>query len=376
MLLLLEIQSEPKLQRLLRSLGTEHEAKLLRHAIAGSLAAMMSAFRQKCIQHAPHINYMQPTPLARVSCALLMSRVASTEATKCRNPPTGEQLDVARAVGALMACIRNAEQTALIYIDARLMEKFVVEHLLRREHLPQLLAYLGWLAGAAKQILAMPTRQESEQDALGVLLATVNTLLQQPRVWRELNASSDPSLRCELLDLLDSVARCILQDTIFYRRHRPDRNNAKGPAPQAIFLAKLIETQIEIESLASGRVLAGVEDARLQFAGQDLARFQVALVSDNRLVICQYDPGALSIFSIRFSSLPPVAGHLYRHLAAANAPVLCLRGHTPRAHPAARRPTAGATGRWQAALHSCGQPERCGCPPSICQEVSVSPDEI
>ncbi|EDV53310.1 uncharacterized protein LOC6555425 [Drosophila erecta] len=277
MLLLLEIQSEPKLQRLLRSLGTEQEARLLRHAITGSLAAMMSAFRQKCIQHAPHINYMQPPPLARVSCALLMSKVASTEATKCRNPPTGEQLDVARAVAALMACIRNAEQTALIYIDARLMEKFVVEHLLRREHLPQLLAYLGWLAGAAKQILAMPTRQESEQDALGVLLATVDALLQQPRVWRELNASLDPSLRCELLDLLDSVARCILLDTIFYRRHRGDRNKAKGPAPQAVFLAKLIETQIEIESLDSGRVLAGVEEARLQFAGQDLARFQVAL---------------------------------------------------------------------------------------------------
>jgi len=283
MLLLLEIQSEPKLQRLLRSLGAEQEARLLRHAISGSLAAMMSAFRQKCIQHAPHINYIQPPPLARVSCSLLLAKVASIEATQHRAPPTGEQLDVARAVATLMACIQNVEQTALIYIDARLMEKFVVEHLLRPEHLPQLLAYLGWVAGTAKQILAKPTPQESEQDALGVLLATVDALLQQPRVWRELNSSPDPGLRCELLDLLDSVARCILQDTIFYRRHRTDRKKAKGPAPQAIFLAKLIETQIEIESLDSGRVfLAGAEDARLQFAGQDLARFQVALVSDIR----------------------------------------------------------------------------------------------
>ncbi|XP_017083196.2 LOW QUALITY PROTEIN: uncharacterized protein LOC108116020 [Drosophila eugracilis] len=277
MLLLLEIQSEPKLHRLLRSLGPEQEARLLRHAIAGSLAAMMSSFRQKCIQHAPHINYMQPPPLARVSCSLLLAKVASTEATQQQSPPSGEQLDVARAVATLMAGIRNVEQTALIYIDARLMEKFVAEHLLRPEHQPQLLAYLGWLAGAAKQILVKPTRQESEQDALGVLLATVDALLQQPRIWRELNASLDSALRCELLDLLDSVARCILQDTIFYRKHRPDRNKAKGPAPQAIFLAKLIETQIEIESLDSGRVLAGTEDARLQFAGQELARFQVAL---------------------------------------------------------------------------------------------------
>ncbi|KAH8241161.1 hypothetical protein KR032_000598, partial [Drosophila birchii] len=279
MVLLLEIQSEPKLNRLLRSLGAEQEARLLRHAIAGSLTAMLSDFQQKCIQHAPHINYMQLPPLARVSCSLLLAKVVSITATESLAPPTVVELDVARAVASLMACIRNVEKTALIYIDARLMEKFVGEHLLRQEHLPQLMAYLGWLAGVAKQILAKPTRQDSEQDALGVLLATVDALLLQPRVWRDLNASLDAGLRCELLELLGSVARCILQDTIFYQRHRLDRGGSvsKGPAPQAIFLAKLIETQIDIESLDSGRVLAGSENARLQIVGQELAQVQVPL---------------------------------------------------------------------------------------------------
>ncbi|KAH8250152.1 hypothetical protein KR026_006018, partial [Drosophila bipectinata] len=276
MLLLLEIQSEPKLNRLLRSLGAVQEARILRHAIAGSLGAMLAAFRQKCIQHAPHINYMQPPPLARVSCSLLLARVAA--AVEASLPPNAEQLDVARAVAALVTCVRNVEQTALVYIDARLIEKFVGEHLLRQEHLAHLLGYLGWLVGAVKQILAKPTRQESEQDALGVLLATVDALLLQPRVWRDLNASSDAGPRCELLELLDRVSGCILQDTIFYQRHRLEKGSAnKGPAPQAIFLAKLIETQIDIESQDSGRVLAGDGDARLQFAGQELAQFQVPL---------------------------------------------------------------------------------------------------
>ncbi|KAH8332800.1 hypothetical protein KR074_011076 [Drosophila pseudoananassae] len=276
MLLLLEIQSEPKLNRLLRSLGAVQEARILRHAIAGSLGAMLAAFRQKCIQHAPHINYMQPPPLARVSCSLLLARVAAT--TEASPPPNAEQLDVARAVTALVTCVRNVEQAALVYIDARLIEKFVGEHLLRQEHLAHLLGYLGWLVGAVKQVLAKPTRQESEQDALGVLLATVDALLLQPRVWRDLNASSDAGPRCELLELLDRVSGCILQDTIFYQRHRLEKGSAnKGPAPQAIFLAKLIETQIDIESQDSGRVLAGDGDARLQFAGQELAQFQVPL---------------------------------------------------------------------------------------------------
>lgn len=375
MLLLLEIQSEPKLNRLLRSLGAEQEARLLRHAIAGSLTAMLSDFRQKCIQHAPHINYMQPPPLARVSCSLLLAKVVAVKASESLGPPSVEQLDVARAVASLMACIRNVEQTALIYIDARLMEKFVGEHLLRQEHLPPLMAYLGWLAGVAKQILAKPTRQESEQDALGVLLATVDALLLQPRIWRELNASLDAGLRCELLDLLGSVARCILQDTIFYQRHRLDRSGgaSKGSAPQAIFLAKLIETQIDIESLDSGRVLAGGgEDARLQFVGQELAQVQVPLVSDiGRPVICQSDPAALSLFCLS----SPVAGGLHWHFSATHAPLLCLRGDSARAHPAAggagaAAAAAEATGRWQAAHHSRGQSERCGCPAAICQAVS------
>ncbi|XP_022211914.2 LOW QUALITY PROTEIN: uncharacterized protein LOC111067168 [Drosophila obscura] len=276
MLLLLEIQSEPKLNRLLRSLGPEQEARLLRHSLAGALFAMLSVFRQKCIQHAPHINYMQPPPLARVSCALLMGRVANTRPTRPVAPPTAEQLDVARAVATLMDCIRSIEHTALIYIDARVMERFVGEHLLHREQVPLLLEYLQWLARAAEQILRKPTRQEMEQDALGVLLATMDALLQQPRVWRELNASTDAALRCELLEVLVHSARCMLQETIFHQRHR--LTESKAPAPQAIFLAKLIETQIDIESLDSGRVLAvGCEDARLQFAGHELAPVQVPL---------------------------------------------------------------------------------------------------
>ncbi|KAH8294827.1 hypothetical protein KR018_003480 [Drosophila ironensis] len=279
MTLLLEIQSEPKLSRLFHSLGTEQETRLLRHAIAGSLNTMVTAFRQKCIQHAPHINYMQLSPLARVSSSLLFAKVATiTAETMEDTAPTAEQLNVARAVSTLVTSIRSVERAALIYIDARLIEKFVAEHLLRQEQLGQLLDYLGWLAGAAKQILAKPTRQESELDALGELLATMDALLRQPRVWRELNASAEPGLRCQLLELLNRVARCILQGTIFYQRHRQDWSSAgKGPAPQAIFLAKLIETQIEIESQDSGRVLAFGEDARLQFTGQELAQIQVPL---------------------------------------------------------------------------------------------------
>ncbi|XP_023034526.1 uncharacterized protein LOC6647961 [Drosophila willistoni] len=264
--LLLEIQSEPKLQRLLNSLGPEQEARLLRHALAGSLDAMLVAFRQKCIQHAPHINYMQLPPLARVSHSLLMDRVrAFSTSSGFDNHASLEDLHVAQAMTTLLASITNIEQTALIYIEARVIEKFMVEHFLRPDHLAELLTYLGWLARASRN----HDHTKGNGNALGILLATIDALLQHPRIWREVNASTT-GVRSELLEVLTMTGRCLLQDTIFYQRHSTSATNKDTTAPQAIFLAKLIETQIDTDALGSSS-----NEARLQFAGHELAQSQV-----------------------------------------------------------------------------------------------------
>ncbi|XP_064551246.1 uncharacterized protein htt [Drosophila montana] len=262
MRLLLEIQSEAKLQRLLRSLGPVQEARLLRHALDGALSSMVAAFRQKCIQHAPHINYMQLPPLARVACASLMTRLAQTQHLAV---DSAEQLDVARALSTLLVSIRSLEQAALIYIDAKHIEKFVVEHLLRPEQLPALLAYARRLASAAVQLLQAG---RDPNDGLGALLGCLDELLRQPRIWWALNASSD-ELRVELLQVPVHAACHMLQDTVFYQRHR--LQSAQPPA-QAIFLAKLIETQIDI-----GCLLPANELVYLPFAGHELAPLQVPL---------------------------------------------------------------------------------------------------
>lgn len=272
MRLLLEIQSEAKLQRLLRSLGPVQEARLLRHALDGALSSMVAAFRQKCIQHAPHINYMQLPPLARVACASLMTRLAQTQHLAM---DSAEQLDVARALSTLLVSIRSLEQAALIYIDAKHIEKFVVEHLLRPEQLPALLAYARRLAVAAVQLLEAG---RDPNDGLGALLGCLDELLQQPRIWWALNASSD-ELRVELLQVPVYAACHMLQDTVFYQRHR--LQSAQPPA-QAIFLAKLIETQIDI-----GCLLPANELVYLPFAGHELAPLQVPLVGDIAHLTCR-----------------------------------------------------------------------------------------
>lgn len=297
MRLLLEIQSEAKLQRLLRSLGTQQEARLLRHALEGSLSAMQVVFRQKCIQHAPHINYMQMPPLARVACASLLAKVADVK-EHVTTPLLAEQLDVVRALTTLLLSIRRLEQTALIYIDARHIEKFVGEHLLRQEHVPSLLSYMRWLASAAGQQLRNHDGRNgatSEPHALAELLNCLDALLQQQCVWWALNSSTGDSLRAELLEVLALVARRKLQHTIFYQRHRLHNTQNWTPAhaeavataeaaPQAIFIAKLIETQMDMESLDSrcgdGGIRAADEFGSLPVAGSELAQLEVPLVSE------------------------------------------------------------------------------------------------
>ncbi|ALC47217.1 htt [Drosophila busckii] len=241
MQLLLEIQSEPKLLRLLRSLGPAQGARLLQHALKAAFAAMLCHFRQQCVQHAPHINYMQLPALARVACALLYTRLQAA----CETPRLdAEQLDVASAVCNLLQGIRLIERSALIYIDAKQLDKFVAEQLLRPEQLSTLLCYMRCLLQAADQLLQ---QQQQQQLALEVLLRCLAALLQEPRLWSALNSNSEACNTCELrvalLHLLNRCARRLLQHTSFYQRFRP--GSSTRVAPQAIFLAKLIATQID-----------------------------------------------------------------------------------------------------------------------------------
>lgn len=74
MKILLEIQSENKLQKIFNN-GNFDATRILRHSIASSLQAMLQVFRNNCIQYNPHIHYMQPNPLARVALTQLMTRI-------------------------------------------------------------------------------------------------------------------------------------------------------------------------------------------------------------------------------------------------------------------------------------------------------------
>ncbi|XP_067624466.1 uncharacterized protein htt [Eurosta solidaginis] len=278
--ILLEIQSEQKLYRIFNC-SEFAVARVLRHAIASSMQAMLVAFRQNCIQHNPHIHYMQPNPLVRVTCAVLMTSISAQiakdnsehartktttittaamssvsteepaiESQKCIKTESGFYL--CDAVTTLMGYVRKVEENALLYIESRFIDKFVREQLLRPESVATLLEFLDWCCWQVQQQFMMHQKQldHSRQQHIHSLLQCIAAMLQQRCIWVELNQMEKSTatattqvtaritqtmqtctsslltlqqrnlLLCRVLDVLVLTARHTLQHTIFYRYYK------------------------------------------------------------------------------------------------------------------------------------------------------------
>ncbi|XP_069961794.1 uncharacterized protein htt isoform X2 [Bactrocera oleae] len=297
--ILLEIQSEQKLYKIFNS-SEFAVARVLPHAIASSMQAMLAAFRNNCIQHNSHIHYMQPNPLVRVTLAVLMTRISEEIAAAGSRsgdlyipiiatlgagvaaevvPISGEtQVHVASddgfylcdSVATLLEHVKKVEDTALLYIESRFIDKFVREQLLRHEHMATLLGFLNWCCLQAQQLLQRQQEQQCQQQQFTLaLLQCIAALLQQRFVWMELNQMEKPSaaptttatpdgnattsnpttagsllspqqrnlLLSRVLDVLVLAARQSLQHTIFYKHYKQQamlvdgRGSADGDAP-------------------------------------------------------------------------------------------------------------------------------------------------
>ncbi|XP_054081814.1 uncharacterized protein LOC105217216 isoform X1 [Zeugodacus cucurbitae] len=295
--ILLEIQSEQKLYKIFSSVEFA-VARVLRHAIASSMQAMLAAFRNNCIQHNPHIHYMQPNPLVRVTLAVLMTRISeeiaaagnrrdlhipimatpsagfTAEAVPTSGDTEGRVVSadgfyLCDSVATLLEQVKKVEDTALLYIESRFIDKFVREQLLRHEHVATLLGFLDWCCWQAQQLLQQQQEQQCQQQQQYTLalLQCIAALLQQRFIWTELNQMEKPSaasiitttamaegnaataaqnpsttagsllspqqrnlLLCRVLDVLVLAARQSLQHTIFYKHYRQQAIVVDGSA--------------------------------------------------------------------------------------------------------------------------------------------------
>uniref|UniRef100_A0A1B0B3C5 Huntingtin n=1 Tax=Glossina palpalis gambiensis TaxID=67801 RepID=A0A1B0B3C5_9MUSC len=347
---LLEIQTENKLQMIFNDNNFDVK-RVLREAISSSLQAMLASFRNNCVQHNPHINYMQLNPLARISVtALMLGLGRQMKITSRRQPPTKQnnksqqqfehnrratviseceadtpkkkeyddasERDAIVSVclfEALIALIENIKQieiVALIYVETKFIDKFVSEHLLRPDYLATLLHFIEWCCNYIQALLSghnsgsgssssrcLPTLTFEQRHQVTVLLRCLDVLLHQKFIWRALNqpekvkalhegASGNGggdgdscigygltkceqnTIICSLLDVVVCAATMLLENTAFYKKYKNAlRSEASSKqnfdnetwlaavyAPKAIFVGKLIETEIGKQFLASANI--------------------------------------------------------------------------------------------------------------------------
>ncbi|XP_061397578.1 uncharacterized protein LOC133333280 [Musca vetustissima] len=225
--ILLEIQSENKLQKIFNTANFDAE-RILKHTISHALQAMLQTFRNNCIQYNPHIHYMRPNPLARVSLAQLMTRIVeatiggengrtdnkatvtntstATGSTTnvdgrsyCRKASLSLSLPIhlCEAVIALMENIKQIEVTALIYIESKFIDKFLSEHLLRPEHVNVLVRFIGY---CCQRVVALCNNRplllnnQEQRNSLTIGLRCIDTLLHQKFIWSALNQQAATTL--------------------------------------------------------------------------------------------------------------------------------------------------------------------------------------
>lgn len=272
--ILVNIQNENKLRQIFVR-EDFNVAKILPHAIAKSLRAMLMAFQNNCIQYNAHVHYLQLNALARVAIACLMTRIreqmaatmlksAATEATAsasasavptvfesgttienvanrkndtrlktmteqqktefetnnngnenvnenrikdsdnggksdgenrndnndvnddCRRIPTY----LCEAITALLENLQEIQLTALIYIEAKFIDKFVKEHLLQTHSIWMLLRFAGHCCERIECLLNQrrtTSLQWLERYELNVLFECLDALLGEKQIWLALN---------------------------------------------------------------------------------------------------------------------------------------------------------------------------------------------
>ncbi|XP_055389254.1 protein PFC0760c isoform X2 [Condylostylus longicornis] len=169
--ILYDIKSETKLKQILYSENFNIKL-ILKSALKISLEIMLKQFQNDCIQYNPHINYMNLNPLARVSLHILKESLDNLKQLiveckqqekekQCQMQSNAENLNnefwyLSTCVIALLENIKRIYNIGLMYVDARLLQKFIKDQILKSETLvDSLITFLLHLSNYVKDSLQL-----------------------------------------------------------------------------------------------------------------------------------------------------------------------------------------------------------------------------
>ncbi|XP_055624615.1 huntingtin [Toxorhynchites rutilus septentrionalis] len=242
--MLLEVNSESKQINLLS--GGSFNLRLLREVIGTAFEHMLHTFRVDCIQFNPHLNYLKVHPMLKVGLIVLMRKL--DEIVTCSESDEKMVLHCLKATICFLENLNRMEHICLMYVEARFLDRFVKDHILKSNFFETLLLF----ARKCAQLLMAKIQSDGLRDttSLELYLRSIDLTLRQKYLWTELNQNDkfrddQTFYLCVVVDIL----KLHLRGTTFLRRYRPPEVFAEHiktkydqaePFLQAIFIAEYV----------------------------------------------------------------------------------------------------------------------------------------
>jgi hypothetical protein len=169
---LFEIKSEMKLAALMTH--NDFNIKLLPSTIDVGFSKMLTSFRVECIQINPHLNYMKVSPLLKTSILILLKKLEALDESS--DIDMVEHLSLALSI--YFKWIKKIYNVSLIYVEAKYIEKFIGDNLLKSASLLTLIKFLN---------LILNIFNENENNSSEILFDVLEEILTNHRLWSELD---------------------------------------------------------------------------------------------------------------------------------------------------------------------------------------------
>ncbi|XP_062536055.1 huntingtin [Armigeres subalbatus] len=199
--MLQEVNSESKLINLLSN--SNFNFRLLREVIATAFENMSHMFRIDCVQFNPHLNYLKVHPMLKVGLIVLMRKLDEINATP---EDALDEKAVLHCVKAAICFLENViclEHLCLIYVEARFIDRFIKDHILKSNFYESLLLLA---LNCAKFIRTnRQTSKTNDATSIQLHLKCIHLILQQKCLWSELNQND------KYLEVQDLLIRMVFE---------------------------------------------------------------------------------------------------------------------------------------------------------------------
>ncbi|XP_053685344.1 huntingtin isoform X2 [Sabethes cyaneus] len=216
--MLSEVSVESKLINLLS--GSSFNPRLLREVIDTAFENMFHAFRTDCVQFNPHLNYLKVHPMLKVALIVLMRKLDEISTAPEDELDETMVLHYVKAVIRFLVNLNRLDHVGLLYIEARLIDRFVKEHLLKSNFFETLLVFariIGKLIQSKIKIFGL-----KDSTNLELFLSCLDLVLRQKYLWIELNQNDRLREDQELyVRVIFDVLKVHLRDSMLLHRYQP-----------------------------------------------------------------------------------------------------------------------------------------------------------